>query len=280
MDTTENYRFSVGALRCVALSDGTETCPVESIVKGVAPDQVSAAFRARGDDPSGPLTYYFNVLLVDTGERRVLIDAGWGQGTQRRDGTLVERLRAAGITPADIDTIIFTHGDADHVGGVMTADGRLAFPNAEYVLPADAWAFWTNAASLARWPAFLTEFGRLVLPLIRDRVRVVAAGDEFLPGFTPIPVPGHRPGHTALAIQSNGETLIHLADVVGYGILMERPTWTWPFDFAPEQASADKRLVLGRAVESGALVFGSHLPFPGVGRVARAGEGWRFEPLE
>jgi glyoxylase-like metal-dependent hydrolase (beta-lactamase superfamily II) len=278
MDTTKNYRFTVGTLECIAASDGTEIIPAANVVKDVPAEQWSQALLDRGYSPAESVVY-FNCLAIRSDRHRILVDAGWGRGTQRRDGALLDRLKAEGIAPADVDFVVITHGDGDHIGGITTADAQLVFPNASYILSQEAWDFWSNEAVVARWPEALTGFGRKTLPLIRSRVKVVASGDEFLPGFRLVAAPGHRPGHSLLAVTSCGEHLLHLADLVGHPILMEHPTWTWQFDYKPDQVEKDKAQLLGQAAAQQALVFGAHLPFPGVGRVTPQGEGWRWQPL-
>jgi glyoxylase-like metal-dependent hydrolase (beta-lactamase superfamily II) len=183
-----------------------------------------------------------------------------------------------GISPEGIDDVILTHADVDHIGGILRADGGLTFPNAGYILARSAWTFWSNQAIVARWPEFLTFFGRVTLPLIRERIQVVDEGSEFLPGFRFVPAPGHRPGHTPLTVESRGEHFLHLADTVGHPLFMQHPEWHWYADFQPPQAEQDKQRILAQAVEERALVFGSHLPFPGVGRVIQQGETWRWQP--
>jgi len=275
---TANYHFRVGAIECVALSDGSEVTPAEDVVRGIPSEQWRQALVERGYSPT-EATVYFNCLYIQAGQHRILVDAGWGQGGERRTGTLLDRLQDEDIAPADIDTLIITHFDADHVGGIVTADNQLTFPNAGYVLLQDAWDFWSNEAIVAKWPPFLTANARKVLPLLQGRVQVVEPGAEFLPGFQLIPAPGHRPGHTAIAMASAGQTLFHLADVAGHPVLMEHPAWPWAFDAHPDQAEKDKALILDQAAARHALVFGSHLPFPGVGHVAPQGDGWRWQPL-
>jgi glyoxylase-like metal-dependent hydrolase (beta-lactamase superfamily II) len=189
-------------------------------------------------------------------------------------------LKGAAISPPDIDTIIITHGDIDHIGGLATQDQQLIFPNARYILLKEAWDFWSNEALVAKWPPFLTVFGRTVFPLIRERIQVVESGEEFLPGFELFSAPGHRPGHSIIKATSAGQVLLHIADSVGHPLLMKHPYWPWYADARDEQAAKDKAQVLNQAATEKALVFGSHLPFPGVGRVEPFGDGWRWRPIE
>jgi glyoxylase-like metal-dependent hydrolase (beta-lactamase superfamily II) len=176
VDTTENYHFRVGTLKCIAVNDGTEIVPAESVVKDVPAEQWSQALFEGGYSPTQSVVY-FNCLTIQSDRHRILVDAGWGRGTQRRDGALLDRLKTEGIAPADVDSIVITHGDVDHIGGITTSDNQLVFPKASYILSKEAWDFWSNQAVVARWPESLTVFGRKTLPLIRDRVKVVAPGD-------------------------------------------------------------------------------------------------------
>ena len=277
METFKNHPFTVGNFHCIAMNDGFEPTPFETVLKGVADDLISQALVARGNLPCDAITF-FNCLYIETGQKRILVDAGWGQGTQRRHGVLLESLQADGISPAEIDFLVITHGDVDHIGGILTSENQLTFPNAKVVLLKEAWDFWCNDALVARWPVGLTVFGRTIFPLIRDRVQIIENGQEFLPGLRLIHAPGHRPGHTVIAVESNGEHLYHLADTVGHAILMEHPEWTWTMDARPELAVNDKKSLLQLAADQNARVFGSHLPFPGVGRLIAQGDGWRWEP--
>jgi glyoxylase-like metal-dependent hydrolase (beta-lactamase superfamily II) len=66
--------------------------------------------------------------------------------TKGRVGQLPANLAAAGIDPTSIDTVIISHMHLDHVFGPRTADGGIAFPNAEILVPASDWAFWMSDA--------------------------------------------------------------------------------------------------------------------------------------
>ncbi len=283
MNTTNQYHFNVGALQCIAINDRIEHFPIDTIVKDVSPDELKRALVAEGLSPTENLAYY-NGLFVDTGEKRVLIDAGWGKeprpfGGVNWKGDLVDCLQNEGISPSDIDVLVITHGDADHILGIANSNNELTFPSCTYALTEEAFNYWSNPANAAALPPPLTIFGRKMLPLIQKRIQVVAAGGEFLPGFQLISAPGHRPGHTALWITSEGQHLLHLADTVGHPILMTHPSWHGYADAAHDQAAQDRIRLLTLAASQHALVFGSHLPFPGVGTITSLGEGWHWQPL-
>jgi glyoxylase-like metal-dependent hydrolase (beta-lactamase superfamily II) len=278
MSTTPNFHFQVGALRCLALNDGTDYAPAERIILGVPTAELYQALAGRSPDPTHePIA--FNCLYLETGQSRILVDAGWGTGTERRDGQLIEQLAAEGLRPGDIDLIILTHEDVDHTGGLLTSDGQIVFANAEIIMPQPAWDFWSDETRVARTPESLHNFPRQILPYIRERVRPAALQQDFLPGFQFIYLPGHRPGHAAVEIVSEGQRLLHLADGVGHPLLMEHPSWRWAYDADPERARGDKARLLALAATNQSLLLLSHFPFPGVGRVTAQGEGWTWRPL-
>jgi len=84
----ECYRFNVGTLECIAINDGVETVPVTDLTADARAEQLAQALDERGFS-SHELIVNFNCLFIRAGEHRVLVDTGWGRGTQRRDGKLL-----------------------------------------------------------------------------------------------------------------------------------------------------------------------------------------------
>jgi glyoxylase-like metal-dependent hydrolase (beta-lactamase superfamily II) len=146
------------------------------------------------------------------------------------------------------------------------------------------WEYWTAEPSLAELQIddhvkeLLRQSARTNLPPLRNRIDLIDGETEIVPGITALAAPGHTPGHMALAIASDGELLLHLVDVALDPFQLAHPDWVAAFDFDPTQVVATRRRLFDRAADERALVLCYHFPFPGLGHVERAGEGWRWEP--
>ncbi len=206
-------------------------------------------------------------LVIKTDEHRVLVDTGAG-GLDPNTGKLLQNLRAAGITPEDIDTVIITHAHPDHIGGNTDNEGRPAFPNAKYVMWQDEWDYWTSEQAETKLDEHVRDIllgcARKNLPPIQGRLYLVDRETEIVPGIKATAAPGHTPGHMALAVSSAGEQLLCISDVVLHPIHLEQPQWHAAVDLDPKQVEATRRRILKRAMAEKPLVFGFHLPFPGL----------------
>ena len=269
------YHFQVGDFECTVINDGVEIYPTNDVIADVPQEQLEQALGARGFSRT-EATVGYNCLLVNTGEQYVLVDTGRGCGPPDRDERLLQNLA---VDPRDVDVVIITHGDIDHVGGVIDADGGFVFPNARHLMWKDGWESWTSEASMAQMPERTAATKHKIIQLLRDRIELVDAETEPVPGFQIVPATGHRPEHVTLTISSAGEQLLYLADAIVHPIIIEYPKWQTVFHSFPEKALRDKRRLLKWAATQNALVLGFHFAFPGLGRIARRGEGWRWQPV-
>src|SRR5215467_10426914 len=138
------YRYKVGSYECTSINDGSRTFPLpDGFVKNVSKDEALAAAEA-AYFPKGQVTVPFNPQLINTGSKLVLIDAGYGPGIAPSVGLLPAGMAAAGIDPKAIDIVVLSHLHPDHINGVKTPTGALAFPNAEIKAPSVEWAFWMS----------------------------------------------------------------------------------------------------------------------------------------
>jgi glyoxylase-like metal-dependent hydrolase (beta-lactamase superfamily II) len=284
--TTGSYRFTVGMFECFAVSDGTNvyTDPAPLLFANAPTAQLEQALHIYHIQPAEWVewTNTYTCLLIATGTHHVLVDTGAGS-LAPTTGMLLQNLRALGVTPLAVDTVILTHGHPDHIGGTIDALGNQVFPHARFVMWRTDWEFWTMPVEQAQGNPmleFMVPFAHQHLLPLRDRIDLLDHETEIVPGVQAIAAPGHTPGHLALAIASGDQHLLHLADAVCHPMHVEHPEWVMAVDMLPEQAVTSRRQLLQRAIDEQSLVSAFHLPFPGIGHVIAAGAHWQWQPLE
>jgi glyoxylase-like metal-dependent hydrolase (beta-lactamase superfamily II) len=276
--TTETYTFQLGNFECVAIRDFSRSRVPGNLVPDAPADQLAQAARELDLDPQ-EIAFDNNGLLVRTGEQNVLFDAGWGTRSEPNRGKLLEGLQAIGLEPGNVDLLAITHGDRDHISGILDEEQQPVFPNARYVLWQGAWDYWTSTEPIAGRPLEGVAFTGSTYTSIEDKLERLPADAEFLPGFQLIAAVGHRRDHVVYRITSRGKQLLHLGDAAIHPLVMAHRDWTSSFDSDPARAAEVKQRWLDWAAAQGALLFGTHFPYPGVGRVRQRGEGWQWLPM-
>jgi glyoxylase-like metal-dependent hydrolase (beta-lactamase superfamily II) len=276
------YRFKLGAIEITVVSDGTLAFPAETLWGERAENArglLTSAFQR-----SNPVGLQINTILVNTGGKLVLIDAGCGVDKfQKTTGRLIGNLAAAGYAPGDIDMILFTHCHFDHLWGISDGNNAsLLFPSAEFVASETEIAFWSDPALpgkvSAKQQPLVTQAN---LKLASPRLRLIKAGAEVAPGVTTLDTAGHTPGHMSVHISSGSEEMLLTGDVVvdtEIGFL--HPEWSFGFDLDVPMATKARIAFLDRAAADKTLVGGYHLPFPGFGHVVREAGGYRWLPAD
>jgi glyoxylase-like metal-dependent hydrolase (beta-lactamase superfamily II) len=239
----------------------------------------------------------YNTFLVRTPTRLVLIDTGTG-GKLDDDpgfhgcGHLIENLRAAGVRPEQIDDVLITHRGQDHTGGLTTGvdSKERTFPRAIVHVPKDEFSMILNPGETepyinhARNQDFTRgwiDFTKSVFAPYVNAGRLLAFDSDITvaPSIRALATHGHTPGHTSYFVESNGQTLIVMGDLVLMGALQfHDPGLGSSFDSDPNAAAGQRRRNLALAAAKGYWIAGSHLPFPGIGHIRTAGAGFSFFP--
>jgi glyoxylase-like metal-dependent hydrolase (beta-lactamase superfamily II) len=279
------YRYKVGSIEITGVHDGVSRMPItEGFVENASKDQVNAALEAaflERDFYAGP----YNPIVINTGSKLALVDTGPGEAafnaSKGLNGRLPISLAAAGIDPAAIDTVIISHYHGDHINGLIKADGSLAFPNAEILVPEVEHKFWMDDGEMSRATKPRVVFGfkntrRVMTAEVLKRLHTYAWGKEVIAGVTAIDTAGHTPGHTSHVVSSGGKSVYVQADVTHAPFLFARhPEWHFMLDVDPVAAEATRRKVYDMMVADRMLVQGFHYPFPAVGHVEKSGAGYR-----
>jgi glyoxylase-like metal-dependent hydrolase (beta-lactamase superfamily II) len=277
------YRYKVGSYECTSINDGARSFPMpDGFVTNVPKEQALSAAEA-AYMPKGMVTVPFNPQLINTGKKLVLIDTGNGHVPNAPIGMLLSNMTAAGIDPKSIDTVLLSHLHPDHTNGLRTADGTLAFPNAEIIAPEVDWAFWMSDenAAKASTPIMKSYFANVKKTFagITDKVSRFAWGKEVAPGITSIATPGHTPGHTSFAVASGDQTVLIQSDVTNIPeFFMRNPDWHVAYDADPETAQKTRHKFYDMASTEKATVVGFHFQFPSIGHVEKDGAGYRLIP--
>ncbi|RPI27946.1 MAG: MBL fold metallo-hydrolase [Acidobacteria bacterium] len=227
-----------------------------------------------------------NCLLVRTGNHNVLIDTGCGEKYTEKElrmyrieheVTLAGQLRKAGLSPEDIDVVINTHLHFDHCGGNTCYDGQVvvpSFPRAEYIVRAEEYedAMCPNERSSASY----FQHNWKVLKEKR-MLRIVERDEEVLPGIQLIHTPGHTRGHQSVLIQSDGRSLLYLADLCPTTAHVPLP-WVMAYDLHPMTTLDVRKQIYRQAVAGKWLLFFEHDPEQPTGYLQEGDGKYLFAP--
>lgn len=226
-----------------------------------------------GDQVTLPL----NLVVLQGHGRTLLVDGGFGPFTHIIPG-VVEDLDASlaevGLERSAIDTVILSHGDFDHVGGVVVGDWpdglRVAFPGARVACPVRVADHYRDLD-----PDAEGNIATRILATVRAAglLDEVADGAEVAPGVRLTLADGHAPGHSVVEVGD----YVHAVDVLHHAEHLPHPEWDAGFDQDQPLGLATRKAWLAKLAADGRRVSFAHLT--GFGRVVQDGAAHRWVPL-
>ena len=221
-------------------------------------------------DENNMCSWAMRCLLVDTGDRRILIDNGMGDKQDAKffshyyphgTDTIAGNLSKYGYTPADITDVFLTHLHFDHCGGTIKRDGDKLVPVFENA------RFWTNKE---HWESALAPNEREKASFLKENILPiqetgklnfieVADGAEWLPGFHIHYVYGHTDKMMLPRITYKGHSLLFCADLVPSAPHISMP-WVMAYDMRPLDTLNEKHRLLSAAADNGWVLYFEHDP--------------------
>lgn len=273
--------LQVGDLRVSYVADGASSIRARFLIPEATEDDWAGLGRYL--DRDGCLTISAGGLLIERGERAVLIDAGFGPFTstpvgldhpsvaRMYGGGFLDSLRQLGRSPQDVEAIAITHLHVEHVGWAgnpKPGSNAPAFTRAQ-VLVSDV-----------EWRGRQAGYGvtQAALDTMAPRVRTVGGGEEVFPGVRAVALPGHTPGQLGYTITSGGSTVLAFADVMHSPIQVAHPEWA-TLGEDPQAGPTARRRVLEELADQDTIGYGVHFADVVFGRVHRQGTGFTWQPV-
>jgi glyoxylase-like metal-dependent hydrolase (beta-lactamase superfamily II) len=279
------HKYKVGAIEVTALYDGIWEKPHDpAFIKNASVEETKEALGRAGlttDFVSIPLT----VVVLKVGDRLVMIDSGSGAGQwQPTAGKLAANMQAAGIDPAKIGTILISHFHPDHIFGLMEKGTNApTFPNAELIVTATEFKWWTEPGRVEKLPEARKGLGTRINAAFPGwkNFKLIEGEQEVIPGIRLVNAPGHTPGHAAYHVSSGSEQLMISNDTAYVpALLAPHPEWQGAYDQDGPLAVESRRKLLDRVIAERMMICGAHFPFPGAGSFAKDGSGYAFTPTK
>jgi glyoxylase-like metal-dependent hydrolase (beta-lactamase superfamily II) len=274
------YRMMLGDFEVTALNDGVIDYATAQVLPKATREQIKTGLTEYG--VADPVGMSYNGFLINTGSKLILIDTGTGGKLEdnpgfRGAGRLMANLRAAGYQPEQIDEVYITHLGPDHVGG-LTLGTQRAFPNALLRAPKGEVDIFLHPDTAPAWTrSWIPFWADLFAPYIKaGKFQSIEEDIVLTPGIRALATHGHAPGHTSYVVESKGQTLIVMGDLVLMGALQfADPSLRSSFDADPKAAAEQRLRIFKLASDGDWWIAGGHLSFPGIGHV-RAGQGRYF----
>jgi glyoxylase-like metal-dependent hydrolase (beta-lactamase superfamily II) len=281
------YRYNVGSAEITVVTDGKNTFKLpDNFVVNVPKDAVNEALAAARMEKD-MMTIMYTPIAVNTGTKLVVIDTGTGEAnfekTKGAAGQFHGNLKASGINRDNVDIVIISHFHGDHINGLLTADNKPAFANAEIMVPAAEWKYFMDDVEMGKQTTerMKTVFAnsRRVFDALNRKVTPYEPGKEIAPGITSVATYGHTPGHNSHIISSGSAAVYVQADVTNNPALFVRnPGWHAFFDQDAAMAEATRRKVYDMLATEKMMVQGFHYPFPSVAYIEKTATGYRETP--
>ncbi|MCP4960268.1 MAG: MBL fold metallo-hydrolase [Actinomycetia bacterium] len=234
-------------------------------------------------DDEGSLIMSIHALVVDTGERRIVVDTCLGNDKEREipawsmlQTSFIDDLTVAGYPPESIDTVMCTHLHVDHVGwNTRFVDGEWVptFTNANYLMARPEWEYWSSNGGDQTYGSL---FADSIQPVVdADLQQLVETDHRLCDEVSLIPTIGHTPGHVSVMIESEGHRAMITGDCFHHPVQMSRPDWCSSADHDQARGEATRRELLDRlsGQDSDIFVIGTHFATPTAGYVRRFDDG-------
>ncbi len=256
----QSYQLTFGNFKVVALLDGYVDLHLQNIVKDASNFNHPYLHVQHPDEV---IQIPVNVYLIDTGTQIILVDVGLAGYDNSPTGLLIENVNQAGYQREQITDILITHLHPDHAAGLLTKEGKKAFPNARLHISEKEVQYWIHEQQM--YPELTPFIQALIKPYV---LQTFTPNQQLFKGISVFSTPGHTPGHSGFLFESDHRKLLIWGDIVHiHELQFEHPAISLKDDTDGQQAIQAREELFKQVSQEAILIGGAHLPFPGLGYV-------------
>ena len=224
------YALQIGDIDVLIVSDGVLPLPTQMLGHNADPT-ARAEWLHDMFLPADAFDWALNVVVVRSGDRTILVDAGLGLDPDLnlpRAGQLIKRLEAAGIDLSAVTDVVLTHMHMDHVGGLLIEGVKERLrPDLRIHVAAAEVEFWkapdfSHVSMPDGFPDALRAAAKRFAKEYGDHLRTFDEQCEVAPGVVVHRTGGHTPGHSVVRLASGGDRLTFAGDLV-FAVGFEHP---------------------------------------------------------
>lgn len=280
-----NLSWKIGDVTVTRVVESETALPPEGLLPEATPEALAAHadwLRPGFLDTDGNFVLSIHALVIQAGERRILVDTCVGEHSipgfemLQPNARFLDELAAAGFPRESIDTVLCTHLHFDHVGWNTMRDGERwvpTFPNARYLFARRELEHWRSEDQADFTPTFDAAVEPVVAAGLADLVEM----DHRVCAEVRLePTPGHTPGHVAVHVESRGEHAFITGDLTHHPVQWAELDWKMPADTDSAQAAATRRRLIDEHAGTDTLVIGTHYAAPSAGHLVRGDSGAWF----
>jgi glyoxylase-like metal-dependent hydrolase (beta-lactamase superfamily II) len=278
------------------VGDTTLTAVVEAETPGIPvelffPDATAADVLSARELPPGTVgtdgTISFRVqsFILEHLEKLIVVDPCVGNCKKRTlpfwndlRGPWLDRFRAAGFAPDQVDMVIHTHLHEDHLGWdthLVDGDWVPTFVNAEHIYVGDELDWARSEERRGEQDAFADSIAPVLDAGLSSEVMPDAdLGD----GLELVSTPGHTPGHVSLVVNTSAEPIIITGDLLHHPFQLAHPALAEVADWDPALARQTRANFFAEHARAGSLLAGTHFPTEPLGRIDTRQGRWAFVP--
>lgn len=282
---TEIYKCKIGDFECTIFKDFMFKYLSKDFFINVDKMELDEALLKHNLSPDN-IPSPFIVMLLQDGDRKILIDAGIGfsedpivfSGKEYIwKGQLNHLLEKENVNPSEITDVVITHFHPDHIGGVFSSDNQLVFPNATFHMHQYEWDYWHSSKSDNQPPLFKYFIEKNITPLKNNNINLITKDfQEIGKNIISVNAAGHTEGQIALIIGPKNDQLLYISDAFLHPIHIEKLNWQTNYDSDHEKARNTRLKLLDLADNVGMKINAFHFDFPGIGIAHKENSHWKW----